>query len=64
MQQVPLMVTSSSINLIKEMRGYVWQTDKTGASSNIPVDHCNHAIDAARYAVMSKSMSTGTYAVR
>lgn len=64
MQQVPLMVTSSSTNLIKELRGYVWQTDKTGASLNIPVDHSNHAIDAARYSIMSKSMSTGTYAVR
>jgi phage terminase large subunit len=64
MQQVPMMVTSSSTNLIKELRGYVWQTDKTGASLNVPVDHHNHAIDAARYAVMSKSMSTGTYAVR
>jgi phage terminase large subunit len=64
MQQVPLMVTSSSTNIIKELRGYVWQTDKTGASLNVPVDHNNHAIDAARYAVMSKSMSTGTYAVR
>jgi phage terminase large subunit len=37
-------ITSSSTNLIKEVRGYVWMEGKTK-----PIEHNNHAIDAMRY---------------
>lgn len=48
-QDKDFLVTSRSLNLIKELRGYVWRTDKTGKSLNVPIDDFNHAIDAARY---------------
>jgi phage terminase large subunit len=64
MQQQPLMVTSNSLNLIKELRGYIWQVDKTGATTNDPIG-LDHAIDAARYCIMEKlNARSGTYSVR
>ena len=49
MQQQEYLVTKSSTNIIKELRGYLWATDKTGATLNKPIDDFNHAIDAIRY---------------
>ncbi len=51
MKQYPLMVTKSSINLIKELRNYRWKEDRTGKQLNEPIDLYNHAIDAIRYIV-------------
>lgn len=48
-QDKDFLVTKSSLNLIKELRGYTWRTDKTGKSLNVPIDDMNHAIDASRY---------------
>lgn len=48
-QDKDFLVTARSLNLIKELRGYTWRTDKTGKSLNVPIDDFNHAIDAARY---------------
>jgi phage terminase large subunit len=48
-QDKDFLVTSQSLNLIKELRSYIWRTDKTGKSLNIPIDDFNHAIDASRY---------------
>lgn len=42
-------VTQSSTNLIKELRGYVYATDRTGKSLNEPIGVNNHAIDSLRY---------------
>jgi phage terminase large subunit len=64
MQQMPLMVTSSSLNFIKELRGYIWQVDKNGETTNDP-QGIDHLIDAARYCIMEKlNARSGTYAVR
>jgi len=49
MQRENYLVTSNSTNLIKELRSYCWDTDKTGKRLNKPVDNYNHAIDAVRY---------------
>jgi len=49
MQRENYLVTSKSINLIKELRSYCWDTDKTGKRLNKPIDNYNHAIDAVRY---------------
>jgi phage terminase large subunit len=49
MQSQEYLVTSKSTNLIKELRGYIWDTDKTGVRLNKPIDFNNHSIDAARY---------------
>ena len=49
MQSQDYLVTSNSTNLIKELRGYIWDTDKTGVRLNKPIDFNNHSIDAIRY---------------
>jgi phage terminase large subunit len=53
-QERDFLVTSNSLNLIKELRGYTWKVDKSGKSLNIPIDEFNHAIDASRYFYMHK----------
>lgn len=65
MQQYHLMVTSNSVNLIRELRGYVWATDRSGEQTGEPIDDFNHAIDAARYIIMEKLRTrSGQYAIR
>ena len=54
MKKYKLAVTRRSINLQSELRKYKWTEDKNGKSLNIPIDDFNHAIDAARYRIMSK----------
>lgn len=54
MRQFPLYVTARSLNLRKEGKKYIWKKDKNGKSLNVPIDEFNHAIDAARYLIMSK----------
>lgn len=49
-----IFVTKQSVNLLKEGRKYIWKKDKDGKSLNTPVDQDNHAIDAARYLIMTK----------
>lgn len=49
MQRQDYLVTSNSLNLIKELRNYTWKKDREGNKLNVPVDDFNHAIDAWRY---------------
>lgn len=51
MQQQKISVTKSSVNLIREYRNYLWQTDKDGRIINEPEGGLDHALDAARYAL-------------
>ena len=46
MRDYKMIVTSESVNLVKELNNYIWSDKK----SNVPVDDYNHCIDAARYA--------------
>lgn len=48
-QQQSLLVTKKSINLIKELRGYTWATDRNGQPTGDPIDILNHTMDAMRY---------------
>ena len=52
LQDKDILVTKSSVNLIKELRSYSWDTDKSGKKLNKPIDDFNHAIDALRYFAM------------
>ncbi len=52
LQQKQMLITKSSVNLIKELRSYSWDVDKTGKKLNKPIDSMNHAIDALRYFAM------------
>jgi len=56
LKSVPLYITSSSMNGIKELRNYKYQEDKNGKVTNQPVDAFNHFIDAARYAITWKQL--------
>ena len=67
MQQQDYLVTKDSTNLIKELRSYIWDTDKQGVKLNKPIDHFNHAIDALRYHEMETLgivANYGTYNIR
>ncbi len=63
MQQEQFLVTKNSINLIKELRSYLWDTDKTGKQLNKPIDAFNHALDGVRYYFTTKDKYTGKYTV-
>lgn len=52
LQSNPFLVTSSSHNLINELRRYAYDKDKEGNALNKPIDSFNHAIDAMRYWAM------------
>jgi phage terminase large subunit len=52
LQQRQMLITKTSVNLIKELRAYSWDVDKTGKKLNKPIDSMNHAIDALRYFAM------------
>ena len=64
LKREPFFVTQSSINLIKELRSYVWATDRDGKLTGNPIDHSNHAIDALRYFALNKlnNRPSGKYA--
>jgi len=61
----PLLITSRSVNLIKELRNYKWKEDKNGKQLNEPVDSFDHAIDAMRYAITFNQTNPnfGSYAI-
>jgi len=66
-QRNEYLVTSNSSNLIKELRSYVWDTDKQGKRLNKPINFNNHAIDAFRYHEMETlgiGSNYGNYAIR
>lgn len=47
-------VTKDSIDLIRELRNYVWAKDKDGNPLNEPIGKFNHCLDAMRYAVWTR----------
>ncbi|MCK9355144.1 MAG: terminase large subunit [Gallionella sp.] len=48
-QDQRISVTKRSIDLLKEYRNYLWQTDKDGRIINEPSPIWNHCLDAIRY---------------
>lgn len=46
-------VTKRSVNIIKEYRNFLWQTDKTGKVINEPESGFDHTMDAIRYGLSS-----------
>lgn len=49
MQKYRLNITKSSTNLIKEVKNYCYQQDRSGNWLNLPIDKFNHAFDASGY---------------
>lgn len=50
-QSQRISVTKRSVNLMREYRSYLWQTDKDGRQIKKPQDFQNHCMDAIRYAL-------------
>lgn len=66
LKRYKLVLDPHSNNLIREMRNYKWQEDRTGKLLNKPVAANDHAIDSLRYAtynVLSRP-NYGKYAIR
>jgi phage terminase large subunit len=51
LQQRKLNITRDSLNLIKELREYMWDTNHKHEKINSPVKEYDHAIDALRYLI-------------
>jgi phage terminase large subunit len=66
MRRYQLIITSRSINLIKEFRNYKYIEDKNGKVLNKPIDAFNHGVDATRYACMMtfRRPNIGQYSIR
>jgi phage terminase large subunit len=62
MQSQSYLVTSTSVNLIKELRNYCWDTDSQGRTMNAPIG-TDHAIDSWRYHEMMALGIKGNYGV-
>lgn len=52
-QQQRISITKRSVNIIKEYRNYLWETDKYGKILNEPEHQFSHSLDAVRYAFSS-----------
>ncbi len=50
-QQQKISVTKRSVNIIKEFRNYLWETDKDGKILNVPEHQFSHSMDAIRYKI-------------
>lgn len=66
LRRYQIVLTSRSLNLIKEFRNYKYIEDKNGKVLNKPIDAFNHGIDAARYAAMMtfSRPNVGKYSIR
>lgn len=49
LSQNEMYVTEDSTNTIDELRKYMWEKDKSGATTNRPIGAYDHTIDAMRY---------------
>jgi phage terminase large subunit len=54
LQNYKLHITKRSQNIINEMYGYEYVTDKYGYVTDVPQDGFDHTLDALRYVAMSK----------
>lgn len=52
-QNQRISVTARSLNIIKEYRNYLWETDKDGKIINEPEHPFSHSMDAIRYGLQS-----------
>jgi phage terminase large subunit len=52
-QDQKISVTNRSLNVIKEYRSYLWESDKDGRIINEPEHTFSHSMDAIRYAIAS-----------
>jgi phage terminase large subunit len=53
-KSMPLYITRSSVNLLKEIKSYKWKVDKDGRVLDEPVKFLDDAMDAMRYAIYTR----------
>lgn len=58
-QSQRIFVTKRSVNIIREYRNYLWETDKEGKILNQPEHAFSHSMDAIRYAMETLNIDTG-----
>lgn len=58
-QSQRISVTKRSVNIIREYRNYLWETDKDGKILNEPEHTFSHSMDAGRYAMETLNIDTG-----
>ncbi len=63
LQEDTFFVTSTSTNLVRELRGYVWEKDETGKPTNKPVKKNDHAVDSVRYTELGEEPEEVDYHV-
>jgi phage terminase large subunit len=67
LQNYKLHILKTSTNLINEMYGYQYSTDKHGYTTDTPESGLDHLLDAARYVAMmkltQKAVRKGNYAI-
>lgn len=51
LKSMPLYVTQSSVNILKEIKSYKWKKDKNDKVLDEPIKLHDHSMDAMRYAV-------------
>ena len=56
-----LFISSDSVNLIKELRSYKWQEDKSGNPKSKPADGFDHLVDAMRYGIHNYLSTVARY---
>lgn len=52
-QDQRVFITQRSVNIIREYRNYLWETDKNGRILNVPEHTFSHSMDSIRYALTS-----------
>lgn len=62
-QSKRMWVTKRSINVIREYRNYLWETDKDGKVLNVPEHTFSHSMDAIRYAMESANRTESELSV-
>lgn len=58
-QSQRIFVTKRSVNIIKEYRNYLWETDRDGKILNEPEHAYSHSMDSLRYAMETLNIDTG-----
>jgi len=53
-KSLPLRITRSSVNTIKEIKSYKWKLDKQDKPTDEPVKFMDHAMDAGRYGTFTR----------
>ncbi len=60
-QSQRMSVTQRSLNVLKDYRNYMWETDKEGKILNVPDHTWSHSMDAVRYAMESLKPQEDSY---